>query len=203
MEKREIETDHPPIVGAGAHAGDPHYDFSGCGEQFREGDIVQLDLWAKEKRPGAIYADISWVGVFGRSVDDEALRAWKTLVEARDEAVRFAAEALLSGSAPSGAAVDERVRAILLGAGYLDAVRHRTGHGIDTECHGSGVNLDSIEFPDRRLLLEGSCFSVEPGLYFSRFGLRTEIDVYIREGVPRISGDEPQRDILRCGRSSF
>lgn len=203
MEKRGIETDHPPIVAAGGRSGDPHYDFAGDGEIFREGDVVQLDLWAKEKLPGAIYADISWVGVFGPEPDAEVGRAWRVLAEARDEAVRFAAKALRSGSAPTGASVDERVRALLADAGYGDALRHRTGHGIDTECHGSGVNLDSIEFPDRRLLLEGSCFSVEPGLYFQRFGLRTEIDVYIRGGEPRISGEEPQKEILRCGRSVF
>ena len=202
MEKRGIETDHPPIVAAGGHSGDPHYDFAGEGEAFREGDVVQLDLWAKETRPGSIYADISWVGVFGREVDAEVQRAWGSLVRARDEAVSFAAAALTPGAAPTGADVDARVRAVLIEAGYGDAIRHRTGHGIDTECHGSGVNLDSIEFPDRRRLLEGSCFSVEPGLYFQSFGLRTEIDVYIRGGVPRISGGEPQRKILRCGRSA-
>ena len=96
--------------------------------------------------------------------------------------------------------MDEAVRSLLIVAGYEAALRHRTGHGIDVEVHGSGANLDSVEFPDRRLLLEGSCFSVEPGLYFPDFGLRTEIDVYIKDGVPRVSGGAPQKEFLLCER---
>lgn len=202
MDRRGLITDHPPIVAAGSHTGDPHYDFAGSGAAFRDGDVIQLDLWAKEKAPGSIYADISWVVFFGPEPDDEVRRAWKALAEAREEALRFAEAAMRAGKPPEGAAVDARVRERLIGAGYEAALRHRTGHGIDTECHGAGVNLDSVEFPDRRLLLEGSCFSVEPGLYFPRFGLRTEIDVYIRKGLPRVSGKERQREILCCPRSS-
>ena len=66
---------------------------------------------------------------------------------------------------------------------------HRTGHGIDTNCHGSGVNLDGVEFPDNRKILPGSCFSIEPGIYLKDFGMRTEINMYLtNEGIPIISG---------------
>jgi Xaa-Pro aminopeptidase len=75
-------------------------------------------------------------------------------------------------------------------------LRHRTGHGIDQEVHGFGVNLDSVEFPDSRLLLEGSCFSVEPGVYLDEFGMRSEINVYISGGKPVVSGKNPQFELL-------
>ncbi len=198
MEKRGVETDHPPIVAAGAHAGDPHYDFSGDGEELRTGDIVQLDLWAKEKSPGAVYADISWVGVYAERPDEQSAKAFADLVSGREAALAFISGELSAGRRPSGAAVDAVVRRVLLAAGYADALRHRTGHGIDTECHGSGANIDSVEFPDGRLLLDGACFSIEPGIYFSDFGLRTEVDVYIQDGAPRISGRERQFHILTC-----
>jgi Xaa-Pro aminopeptidase len=55
-----------------------------------------------------------------------------------------------------------------------------------------------VEFPDSRPLLEGSCFSLEPGLYFTDFGLRTEIDVYITHEKPVISGKNRQFAILTC-----
>jgi Xaa-Pro aminopeptidase len=45
-----------------------------------------------------------------------------------------------------------------------------------------------VEFPDTRHLLEGSCFSLEPGIYLDDYGFRTEIDVYISGGRPRVSG---------------
>jgi Xaa-Pro aminopeptidase len=58
--------------------------------------------------------------------------------------------------------------------------------------------MDAAEFPDSRFLLEGSCFSLEPGLYFDGFGMRTEMDVYIKGGRPVISGGERQFALLDC-----
>ena len=96
--------------------------------------------------------------------------------------------------------VDQKTRELLTARGRGGALKHRTGHGIDRDCHGSGVNIDGVEFPDHRLLLDGSCFSLEPGIYFSDFGLRTEIDVYISGGKPVISGQKHGRQfkILTC-----
>lgn len=195
--KRGLITDHPPIVAAGAHSGDPHYDPRGEGAPLVEGDIVQLDLWAKEKSLDAIYADISWVGVYGNSATKEQEDLFTTLVEGREQALSFISTVLSSGRRPQGLEVDRVVREFFVERGLASALKHRTGHGIDTECHGSGVNLDSIEFPDHRLLLDGSCFSIEPGVYFEHFGFRTEIDVYIWEGQASVSGKERQYELLR------
>jgi Xaa-Pro aminopeptidase len=197
MESRNLITDHPPIVAAGAHSGNPHYEVRNGGAVFRDGDVIQFDLWARDPGPGGIYADISWVGVYGAS-SPRLSGAFSDLLGAREGALDFIRTELAAGRRPSGADVDRKTRSILVGLGYEDAIRHRTGHGIDTELHGSGVNMDSVEFPDDRLLLEGSCFSLEPGIYFEDFGLRTEIDVYIRNGEPVVSGRERQRELLCC-----
>jgi len=200
FEEMGMETDHPPIVGAGLHSNDPHFAPDPAKDRaFAEGDIIQLDLWAKMKTLGSIYADISWLGVFGGTVPAKAQAPFAALIASRDAAVSFIAAAAAEGRRVSGAEVDAHVRGHLLSAGYAQALRHRTGHGIDVEVHGSGANLDSIEFPDHRELIEGACFSVEPGLYFEDFGLRTEIDVYIKDGRPVVSGDRPQTAFLLCG----
>ena len=95
--------------------------------------------------------------------------------------------------------MDRKAREIIGSAGYSPGLKHRTGHGIDTEVHGSGVNMDSVEFPDSRLLLEGSCFSLEPGIYFPDYGMRTEVNVYIRDGKPHVSGSPHERQFsLMC-----
>jgi Xaa-Pro aminopeptidase len=203
-----IASAHPPIVGSGEHTADPHYTMEGRGARFSEGDVVQFDLWAKENTDGAIYADISWVGVYaeyGARPTSAVERVFTELVQAREAAYRSIHDELAAGLRPEGRAIDALVRARLVNAGYAAALRHRTGHGIDTEVHGSGVNIDSVEFPDERLLLDGACFSLEPGLYFPRgldgagpFGLRTEIDVYIQAGRPVISGAERQFRLLYC-----
>ncbi len=198
MAKRDFITNHPPIAGTGKNSGNPHYDFEGKGSLIQEGDLIQFDLWAKEKTPKAIYADISWMGFFGKKVPDDFENTFKHLIRARDETFAFIQSELDEGRIPSGAMTDAYCRKHLIDSGYEKALKHRTGHSIDTECHGFGVNIDSVEFPDSRLLLDGSCFSLEPGIYFSEYGMRTEIDVYITQGKAVISGKEIQRAILTC-----
>ena len=189
-----LVTDHPPIVAAGANSGDPHYCVSGSGNRVRPDEILQFDVWAKT--PGGIYADISWVGFTGSAIPTRARERFSLLCDARDRAVTAIESSLDSGIYPTGAGIDRIVRAKLLECVPPEAIRHRTGHGIDEECHGAGVNLDSVEFPDTRRILEGSCFSVEPGIYFEDEGYRTEIDVYISNGKPVISGDGVQNALL-------
>ncbi len=186
-----LETDHPPIVAFGCNSGNPHYEVpetDGASATAKKGDVIQLDIWAKEKDvPDSIYADISWVGVYDDKPSAEVAALFYTVCKARD-VVKATIEKGNSAQI-TGAELDAKVRAVITEAGYIDAVKHRTGHGIDTSCHGSGVNLDSTEFPDKRKLLEYSCFSVEPGIYFDKYGFRTEIDIYIKGGKPIISGN--------------
>jgi hypothetical protein len=188
------------IVAAGPNSGNPHYGpppRPGEGRRVGKDEIVQLDIWAKKKTPGAVYADISWVGFTGKTPPARCAGDFAALVRARDSAVEFIAARLAAARAVRGMDVDAHVRELLAGAGYGGNLRHRTGHGIDTKVHGCGVNLDGVEFPDERLLLEGSCFSVEPGIYFEDYGMRSEINVIIQDGRPVVSGGEPQRELLR------
>jgi Xaa-Pro aminopeptidase len=157
---------------------------------------VQLDIWGKKRQENAIYADISWVGFLGAQPPRDVERVWEAVRDARDLAVVFVGQCLSRGEPVTGAQVDRQVEAKLAAAGFGEYIRHRTGHAIDTAVHGFGINLDSKEFPDERPLLEGACFSVEPGLYLSEFGVRSEIDVYIQNNIPVISGGMPQDKIL-------
>ncbi len=197
-----------PIVAVDKNSGDPHYE-SGCsggvgGESgvIKRGMIVQFDLWARLEKVSyledslPVYADISWVGYTGKDIPDRYVKAFEVVCSARDRGVDFINRKLASGKTVTGAEVDAVVRSVIVEAGYGDYLRHRTGHSIGSRVHGFGVNLDSIEFPDRRELIEGSCFSVEPGVYFPDFGVRTEIDVYIDGGKAVISGGSPQHKIL-------
>jgi Xaa-Pro aminopeptidase len=204
IESRGLITDHAPIIAAGANAGNPHYKSTGEGTSIREGDVVQFDLWAKEKAPGAIYADISWVGVFAPAPSAKYEKAFRELVFVREGVYEYIAGQIAAGRTISGAMADAKAREALAGMGYRAVLKHRTGHGIDTQCHGSGVNIDSWEFPDPRPILEGSCFSLEPGIYFPDFGMRTEVNVYINNGRAIISqGDRRQFSLLCCNSASI
>lgn len=198
-----LVTDHAPIIAFGKNSGDPHYDVPQKNSALaQKGDIIQFDLWAKEAFASdengdispqvAIYADISWLGVYDTHVPQPYSDAFAHLTAARDtvfstltQKTEHSATAVFD---VTGSELDAGVRKNLIASGYKEWIKHRTGHGIDTACHGSGANLDSIEFPDSRTLLEGSCFSVEPGIYSDEYGMRTEIDIYIKDGCPVISG---------------
>jgi Xaa-Pro aminopeptidase len=200
FEDLDLTSDSPPIVAVGENSADPHYspeaESSGRGAELRPGAVLQLDLWAKEKAPGSVYADISWVGVLDTRIPRTAETVFGTVVRARELAVSFIGQSLAAGQSISGERVDREVRTFLERSGYGANLRHRTGHGIDQEVHGFGVNLDSVEFPDSRLLLEGSCFSVEPGVYLDDLGMRSEINAYISGGKPVVSGKKPQFELL-------
>jgi Xaa-Pro aminopeptidase len=195
LDESGLITDSPPIVASGPNAGNPHYSPNGNGRTLEGDEILQFDIWAKE--PGGIYADISWVGFTGTRVPERAETRFAELIAARDLVFPALETALSSGTSTTGADLDRLVRARLAERFPPSAIRHRTGHGIDTECHGTGVNLDSVEFPDHRKILEGSCFSVEPGIYFDDEGYRTEIDIYIQDGKPIVSGGSIQQTLLK------
>ena len=72
---------------------------------------------------------------------------------------------------------------------------HRTGHSIGREVHGNGVHLDNFETRDERRLLEGTLVSVEPGVYFEDFGVRTEVNLLIDQNAAVVTAEPIQREL--------
>ena len=158
-----LETDHPPIVAVNAHAADPHFaPRRDADTPLRPGDFLLLDLWGREPHPDAIYGDITWVGYAGPEVPGRIQQVFELVRQARDAAVAFAGERLRAGQTVYGYEVDDACRAVIAAAGLADRFIHRTGHSIGTSGHGNGVNLDNLETQDRRRLIPGVGFSVEP-----------------------------------------
>lgn len=185
----------PPVVAVMANAGNPHYLPTASSHRAVERDqLVLLDLWGKQAQPGAVYADITWVAYTGAQVPAEMAKAFAAIVGARDEAVRTVQAGLDAGQPVRGFEVDRAARAVLEQAGYADAILHRTGHSLGESVHGNGAHLDDYETRDERQLLPGSGFTVEPGLYFPTFGVRTEINVVIIGAEARVSG--PRQDAI-------
>jgi Xaa-Pro aminopeptidase len=192
-----LVTDGAALVAAGETSSNPHYEPVGRGRCLAPGDVVQLDLWAREPGERSIFADISWVGVLAARPTAEQERVFAAVVSAREAAAAAIETGLASGL--SGADVDQAVRDLIGSLGFADGLRHRTGHAIGTRVHGYGVNLDSVEFPDHRRLREGSCFSIEPGIYLDRFGMRTEVDGIVRGGRLELTGGPRQQRLLDLG----
>ena len=182
-------SDSPPVVAVGANAGNPHY-LPSAGQSTRLGadQVLLLDLWGKLSEPGAVFADITWVGFTGRLVPDTVVAAFAAIVRARDAAVTLVQDAAQAGRELRGWEADRAARDILVGAGYGDHILHRTGHSLGESVHGNGVHLDDYETHDERRILPGAGFTVEPGLYFDTFGVRTEINMFRDIGEARVTG---------------
>ncbi len=184
----DLVTDHPPIVAVNAKSSDPHYAPTATDTQaIKGGDFILIDLWAKQKASDAIFADTTWVAYAGKTVPSQYVEIFEIVKEARDRAVGFIRERWGRDEPIHGYEVDDCVRGYITEKGYGEFFIHRTGHNIGTVIHGNGVNLDNLETRDRRTLIPGVCFSIEPGIYLNDFGVRTEIDVFLagrgRDGV--------------------
>lgn len=177
-----LETDHPPIVAVNGHAADPHFAPRRTADTpLHPGDFLLLDLWGRESGPDGIYGDITWVAYAGSQVPPRIQQVFEIVRQARDVAVAFARARLRAGMPVYGYEVDDACRAVIEQAGYGPRFIHRTGHSIGTSGHGHGVNIDNLETQDRRRLIPGVGFSVEPGIYLpdEGFGVRLEIDCHV------------------------
>src|SRR6185436_4239042 len=84
--------------------------------------------------------------------------------------------------------VDRAASSVLKARGYGDQILHRTGHSLGETVHGDGVNMDDYETHDDRRLLPGTGFTIEPGVYFTDFGVRTEINMVVGPDDATVTG---------------
>ena len=185
-----------PNVSAQENAGNPHYLATAAEHRIiRENELVLLDLWGKLRQPGAVYADITWIGFTGAAIPEPMTRAFAAICGARDAAVSAVEDAAKARREIRGFEADRAARKVLIDAGYEDAILHRTGHSLGENVHGNGAHLDDYETHDERRLMPGSGFTIEPGLYFKDFGVRTEINMVWTANGPEVTGPR-QKAIL-------
>jgi Xaa-Pro aminopeptidase len=186
--REDLITCDPPNVSVNANSGDPHYEPSSASSApIRNGDFILLDIWAKCNEPDSVFYDITWTGVIG-TPSDRQREIFTVVRDARDVGINKVKGAFEAGKSICGWEVDQAVHDHIVGKGFGPQIFHRTGHSITTEIHGNGANLDNLETKDDRLILPNTCFSVEPGVYFPEFGVRSEIDMMIRNGKAEVTG---------------
>ena len=198
FEEEGLVSDSAPVVAAQENAGDPHYlPTARRSRPIWKGELVLLDLWGKKmENPQAVYADITWVGFTGPEVPPEMARAFGAIGQARDAAVALVQESARQQRDLRGWQVDRAARQVLEQAGFGERILHRTGHNLGREVHGNGVHMDDYESHDDRRLLPGTGFTIEPGLYFESFGVRTEINMYYGQREALVTGPA-QTEIVR------
>ena len=199
IERDGLITEFGPNVSVGPNSADSHYEPTAASSKpIRRGDFILIDIWAKlANDPTAAWYDITWTGVVDRSPTEREQEIFTTVRKARDAAIATVEKAFAANTPIAGFEADDASRAIIRDAGFAEQFTHRTGHNIGTSLHGNGANLDNLETHDTRLILPNTCFSVEPGIYFSgEFGLRSEINMITRPGRAEVTGPR-QAELVR------
>src|SRR5262249_764332 len=88
-----------------------------------------------------------------------------------------------------GFEVDDACRAVIQKSGFGEWFTHRTGHSIGQEVHGNGANMDNLETHDERRVVPWTCFSIEPGIYLPKFGVRSEVNMFVGEKEAQVTGE--------------
>ena len=189
-----LEFDDGPVVAFNSHSADPHYDPKPTDSAVirREGWLL-IDLWARKKsdpnNQRNISADITWTAKLGDPPSNKHQGVFRAVTNARDTAFELLENRILEGDNPQGWEVDRAARQVIEKAGYGDHFVHRLGHSLGYEVHSNGVNLDDWETHDTRTVINGVGVTIEPGVYLPEFGVRSEVDVYLGEDGPEITGN--------------
>jgi Xaa-Pro aminopeptidase len=198
FERAGLETDHGPNVSVGPNAANPHYEPTAeRSATIRRGDVVLIDLWAREKAGDGLYADQTWMASLG-APSPRAAEVWRAVRDARDAAIAFLRERVASGEPVRGGDADDAARAVIEARGLGRYFTPRTGPAFDARVlHGSGPHLDNLETRDERLLIPGAGFSIEPGVYVpGEIGMRSEVNAYVGEGELIVTPVEYQRELI-------
>lgn len=147
------------IVAAGANSAKPHHEPGA--DTLKPGDVVIIDIGCVREHYNSDITRTVCVG----PASDEAKRIYTIVYDAH-----MAARAAIRPGVPCEA-IDRAARDVIERAGFGDYFIHRTGHGIGLQVHEPPNIVAGSTSP----LVEGQCFSVEPGIYLpGKFGVRIE-----------------------------
>jgi len=187
-----------PICAVNANSANPHYQPSKKHSfPIKKGDFILIDLWCKQNKPHAVYADITRVGVAG-TPSPKQKEVFEIVREAQQAALDLVQKSFADKKPLQGYQVDQASRNVIEKSGYGKYFIHRTGHNIDENDHGNGTHIDNFETHDTRLIIPGTCFSIEPGIYLpGEFGVRLEYDVFIHwDSKVQVTGGQQKE--IRC-----
>ena len=147
------------VVGSGPNGANPHHE---AGDRvIQPGDAVVLDFGGLMFGYGSDTTRTVSVGEPSAEVQ-MVTRIVKRAQQAAFEAVRPGVPCQ---------EIDRVARDVITEAGYGEQFIHRTGHGIGVTTHEPPYLVAGEE----QRLVEGMCFSIEPGIYLAeKFGVRIE-----------------------------
>ena len=197
MRREGLVWENGPDVSVNANTSNQHYEpTADRSSPIRKGDFLLIDIWGRLDSPTSIFYDITWTGVVGREPTEKEQQIFSTVRRARDAAIAAVEQAFAENRAIRGFEADDAARSVIREAGFGEYFVHRTGHNIAHEIHGPGAHLDNLETHDERRILPHTCFSVEPGIYLPKFGVRSEVNMLTAPGKAWVTG-RIQQELVR------
>lgn len=192
-----ISDSEPPIVAFGKNTQHVHYFPSkhNC-SKLKDGDLIMIDIWARESKDGMPFADITFMGFAGNEPLPEQKKIFDLVRDARDSAILFIKKSLERGDLPVHEDIDREVRKTFSQQKVEKNFLHTTGHvlGFD-QAHGDRNGV--IGEGNKGKLLPNLGYTIEPGLYFEeRFGVRSEVDFYLNDQMEFILTSRLQEKLI-------
>lgn len=161
-----------PIVAKDQNSALAHYSKSSKGEILKDGSLILIDCGAYFEN--GIATDMTRVFVKGEPKKLH-IKIYTLVLKAFLNAYNYEKRPVV------GFDIDERVRELFEEYDTEGFVfNHGLGHGIGINVHEYPPNLGSGEIAKCQIL-EGMCFSIEPGLYKKgEFGVRLENSCYFK-----------------------
>lgn len=159
------------IVAFGKNASIPHYQTAES-KLTKKGQFILIDCGAKLNQ---YCSDMSRTYFYGEP-DAKQQLIYQTVLQSQTQAVEFLTSRIKKGESVTAEEVDQIATNVIKMNGF-DPYSHALGHGIGLQVHESPV----ISSFNKRELVEGMVFSIEPGIYLPGFGgVRIE-DLYLIE----------------------
>ena len=128
FEQCGLITDHAPIVAFRENTAFVHYYPGKRSKRIKSDSLIMLDIWARLREPRAPYADITWMGYYGKSVPAPIDSVFRTVLRSRDTCIRLVRKRFRDGLPITGREAHEAADRILNQAGYESV--HSTGHSL-------------------------------------------------------------------------
>jgi Xaa-Pro aminopeptidase len=197
FKKYNLKTDTwRPIISFRQNTAHVHYYASEKkAKKLKPESLVLIDIWVRLNKKGAPFADITWMGYFGKKVPAEIKNNFYIVIGARDRALEFIKKSLKQKIVPTGREIDNIVGNYLAKFGVREHFLHGTGHPLGfISDHGRGVYINQ---KGKGRLEKNVGYTIEPGIYLkNKFGLRSEIDFYIDEKYKLIITTKMQKEIV-------
>lgn len=169
------------IIAIGQNSAKPHHATGH--RKLATGDVLLFDFGAKYKN---YLADLSRTIFVGKPKDEQA-KIYQLVAKAQKQAINTIRHKLKASSAYHSA--NDVFKAENLHNSFI----HGLGHGIGLEVHEAPYLRSTIHDE----LTEGMVFSVEPGLYFPKWGgVRIEDLVTIKNGKAKVLGKLQEEIII-------